>query len=88
MFDEMTQDGQVRDGYQAVADWLKKADLDDLAVKRAEAEAIFRRMGITFAVYGDGGDLNGSSLSTLSRVYSPPLNGTSSSEASNSAQKR
>ena len=56
MFDEMTQDGQVRDGYQVVADWLKKADLDDLAVKRAEAEAIFRRMGITFAVYGDGGD--------------------------------
>ena len=27
-----------------------------LAQKKAEAEALFRRIGITFAVYGEGGD--------------------------------
>ncbi|WP_431309905.1 circularly permuted type 2 ATP-grasp protein [Algicella marina] len=29
---------------------------EDLELKKAEAEAMFRRIGITFAVYGEGGD--------------------------------
>lgn len=56
MFNEMVHNGVVRDGYQAVAEWLSSVDLTDLRQKRSEAEAIFRRIGITFAVYGEGGD--------------------------------
>lgn len=56
MFDEMNHDGAVRDGYQRVADWLIHTDPEVLKRKRAEAEALFRRIGITFAVYGEGGD--------------------------------
>ncbi len=56
MFDEMTHEGQVRLGYETVAQWLADVDLGELKRKRGEAEAIFRRMGITFAVYGEGGD--------------------------------
>lgn len=56
MFDEMTHNDQVRDGYQLVSQWLETADLGELKRKRAEAEAIFRRLGVTFAVYGSGGD--------------------------------
>ena len=59
-FDEMysqasaTQPGsQVRAHYQAYAEWLAgQSDISMLA-RREEAEMIFRRVGITFAVYGD-----------------------------------
>ncbi len=56
MFDEMQNDGVVREAYHAFADWLATTDLSLLYTKRAEAEALFRRIGITFAVYGEGGD--------------------------------
>ena len=56
MFDEMQNDGVVREAYRAFADWLATTDLALLRAKRAEAEALFRRIGITFAVYGEGGD--------------------------------
>ncbi len=46
-------DGEVREPYQSVQKWLETQKLDDLRLKRSEAEALFRRTGITFAVYGD-----------------------------------
>jgi uncharacterized circularly permuted ATP-grasp superfamily protein len=44
--------GGVRAPYQAVAEWLGTQRLDDLQQKTLEAETLFRRTGITFAVYG------------------------------------
>jgi uncharacterized circularly permuted ATP-grasp superfamily protein len=52
-FDEMNGNGEgVRDPYTGVAEWLGTQKLDDLRQKLVEAEALFRRTGITFAVYG------------------------------------
>ncbi|NHK28473.1 circularly permuted type 2 ATP-grasp protein [Parvularcula flava] len=42
--------------YRNVARWIEKTGIDLLNMRREEAEAIFRRIGITFAVYGEGGD--------------------------------
>lgn len=55
-FDEMNQAGGVREAYAAVANWLSSTDEETLRRRQIEAEAIFRRIGITFAVYGEGGD--------------------------------
>ena len=53
-FDEMTlTDGSCRPGYEIVKRWLESTPRDVLAHRRAEAELLFRRIGITFAVYGD-----------------------------------
>lgn len=52
-FDEMINDGIVRDPYQEYHDWFSKADTKRLSKKSKEAEAFFRRTGITFNVYGD-----------------------------------
>jgi len=54
-FDEMYVDGQsqVREHYREFAAWLSEQAADAVALKRAEADLIFRRVGITFAVYGD-----------------------------------
>jgi uncharacterized circularly permuted ATP-grasp superfamily protein len=59
-FDEMYsrlpvagQDGEVREHYQAYARWLQAQAPQTMAARREEAEMIFRRVGITFAVYGD-----------------------------------
>ncbi len=53
-FDEMTgHEGEVREPYASVHQWLQGQKIDDLKRKRSEAEALFRRTGITFAVYGD-----------------------------------
>ena len=45
--------GEVRQHYQAYARWLQAQDSQAMAARREEAEMIFRRVGITFAVYGD-----------------------------------
>ena len=45
--------GEVRAHYQTYAHWLQAQDPQLMAARRAEAEVIFRRVGITFAVYGD-----------------------------------
>ncbi|MBP8149253.1 MAG: circularly permuted type 2 ATP-grasp protein [Limnohabitans sp.] len=45
--------GEVRAHYQAYARWLAAQDPQTMAARREEAEMIFRRVGITFAVYGD-----------------------------------
>ncbi|MBV8125846.1 MAG: circularly permuted type 2 ATP-grasp protein [Paucibacter sp.] len=53
-FDEMyATDTQPRRHYETYARWLQAQALEDMRTCRAEAEVIFRRVGITFAVYGD-----------------------------------
>ncbi|MEM9370483.1 MAG: circularly permuted type 2 ATP-grasp protein, partial [Pseudomonadota bacterium] len=53
----MTGDGgDLRAAYERVAAWIEETGEDRLRQRSAEAEAIFRRIGITFAVYGEGGD--------------------------------
>jgi uncharacterized circularly permuted ATP-grasp superfamily protein len=61
-FDEMytavpygqpAQMAAVRPHYQAFAQWLDRQDPAVMASRRDEAEMVFRRVGITFAVYGD-----------------------------------
>ena len=46
----------VRPVYEQVKAWLDETPTDVLALRRREADTIFRRMGITFAVYTGGGD--------------------------------
>ncbi len=55
VFDEMLQAGGVsaRTHYRGYADWLASTTAEAMAAKRAEADLIFRRIGITFSVYGD-----------------------------------
>jgi len=45
--------GGVRAHYQTYASWLASCTPDWMAGKRAEADLLFRRTGITFSVYGD-----------------------------------
>ncbi|HET9822948.1 MAG TPA: circularly permuted type 2 ATP-grasp protein [Burkholderiaceae bacterium] len=44
--------GETRDHCRAYAAWLAEQPADVMQARRAEAELIFRRVGITFAVYG------------------------------------
>ncbi|OYU48424.1 MAG: hypothetical protein CFE31_12420 [Rhizobiales bacterium PAR1] len=54
MFDETGGvDGDPRAIYREVAAWFKQASPELIGNRKAEAEAFFRRIGITFAVYGD-----------------------------------
>ncbi|HEX7157009.1 MAG TPA: circularly permuted type 2 ATP-grasp protein [Burkholderiaceae bacterium] len=54
-FDEMhAGGGAVRSHYLAFQDWLADQSDDLMRLKRSEADLVFRRVGITFAVYGDG----------------------------------
>jgi uncharacterized circularly permuted ATP-grasp superfamily protein len=56
VFDEMLDAGLVpRAHYAAYADWLASMTPEQMAGKRAEADLIFRRIGITFSVYGEEG---------------------------------
>jgi uncharacterized circularly permuted ATP-grasp superfamily protein len=53
-FDEMLGGGsELRPAYGELDRWLKDAPPDMLALRRSQAELFFRRIGITFAVYGD-----------------------------------
>ena len=54
-FDEMYADGSgvVREHYREFEAWLSEQSPQALTRKRAEADLIFRRVGITFAVYGN-----------------------------------
>ncbi|MBX2832459.1 MAG: circularly permuted type 2 ATP-grasp protein [Rhodospirillales bacterium] len=56
MFNEMKMDDQVREPYRALVDWMEASGPEVLEQKRLEAETLFRKIGITFAVYGEGGD--------------------------------
>lgn len=55
-FNEMFDQGQVRAPYARLQDWMSAMPGELRHMKQAEAEALFRRIGITFAVYGEGGD--------------------------------
>jgi len=54
-FDEMhlEANGGLRAHYQAYADWLSRQQAESMQAHRIEAEMIFRKVGITFAVYGE-----------------------------------
>jgi uncharacterized circularly permuted ATP-grasp superfamily protein len=53
-YDEMHgADGDVRAHFRALADWLAETPAERVAEKRREADLLFHRVGITFAVYGD-----------------------------------
>ena len=45
--------GEIRKSYRALARWLDAAPPDLLQSRSRQAELFFRRMGVTFAVYGD-----------------------------------
>ncbi|MDF2797901.1 MAG: hypothetical protein K0R85_645 [Devosia sp.] len=52
-FDEMhNPDGSVREPYRVLAEWLAEQPEQALPLMQSDAEAIFRKLGITFAVYG------------------------------------
>ena len=52
--DEMyAPDGAIREHYRSFASWLAETPKDRVAQKRAEADTLFHRVGITFAVYGE-----------------------------------
>jgi uncharacterized circularly permuted ATP-grasp superfamily protein len=55
-FNEMFQSGRVRPPYAQLEGWTERMPASLRSLKQAEAEALFRRIGITFAVYGEGGD--------------------------------
>ena len=54
VYDEMRgMDGSVLPHYQSYQAWLEATPQERLEQKRHEAEVMFHRLGITFAVYGD-----------------------------------
>jgi len=53
-YDEMrTADGKLRSHFGPIAQWLAETPAKRVAEKRREADLLFHRVGITFAVYGD-----------------------------------
>ena len=53
-YDEMLARAQViRPPYREFASWLHQSPLDWLRNKQLESDTLFRKIGITFAVYGD-----------------------------------
>jgi uncharacterized circularly permuted ATP-grasp superfamily protein len=53
-YDEMRgDDGEVRPHFRSLAGWLEATPAERVAEKRREADLLFHRVGITFAVYGD-----------------------------------
>jgi len=55
-YNEMRAEGatEVREHYREFCRWLDQQPPETIERKRAEADLTFRRVGITFAVYGDG----------------------------------
>lgn len=54
-YDEMFTGDAVHPAYEGVAAWLSQHSVEDQQRKAREAEVLFRRIGITFAVYTEGG---------------------------------
>ena len=53
-FDEMTlDDGETRAAYRFYEAWLRATPLERFARKHDQADMLFRRLGITFTVYGE-----------------------------------
>ena len=55
-FNEMLDRDGVRAPYRGLESWLRDMPPELRGMKQSEAEKLFRRIGITFAVYGEGGD--------------------------------
>ena len=55
-FNEMFEASGVRAPYGGLDAWADAMPAELRTLKQSEAEALFRRIGITFAVYGEGGD--------------------------------
>ena len=56
-YNEMLDEaGAARAHCAAYCSWLAAQPAERLAQKRAEADALFHRLGITFAVYGENAD--------------------------------
>jgi uncharacterized circularly permuted ATP-grasp superfamily protein len=55
-FDETGGISLCRTPYARLRRWLDAVPRDRLALKQKEAELLFRRTGVTFAVYSEGGD--------------------------------
>ncbi|ETW14216.1 hypothetical protein ATO8_04961 [Roseivivax marinus] len=55
-FNEMLTGSDVRAAYENLGRWQAEMPADLRSLKQSEAEQLFRRVGITFAVYGEGGD--------------------------------
>ena len=72
LFDEMRAgDGGVRDAYTDIAKWLDALPEGQLTHKSQEAEFLFRRLGITFLVYGrEGGNERLIPFDVIPRVFS------------------
>jgi uncharacterized circularly permuted ATP-grasp superfamily protein len=55
-FDEIWGAGQgadAREGFEAIAQWISETPASELDRRQQAAEAAFRQLGITFAVYGE-----------------------------------
>ena len=52
-FNEMMTGGETRVAYERIARWLADTSKDYFSTRRGHAELMFRRIGITFNVYGD-----------------------------------
>lgn len=58
-YDEMYADAaktNVRSHYAALNNWINRQTAELIAEKRQQADLMFRKVGITFAVYGEGAD--------------------------------
>lgn len=54
-YNEMFQtDGSVRPHYRPLQEWLQNQPAERIAQDRHAADLLFRKVGITFAVYGEG----------------------------------
>jgi hypothetical protein len=76
-FNEMYQGAGVRPPYERLEDWVAAMPQELRSLKQAEAEALFRRIGITFAVYGEGGDPDRLIPFDMFPASLPPPNGPS-----------
>ena len=53
-YNEMHEEGgSVRPPYEPYSQWLGEKSVEHLSQKQREADALYTRLGITFAVYGD-----------------------------------
>ncbi len=60
-YNEMADaEGQVRPHYRGFGQWLEHTPAERVAQKRAEADTLFHRVGITFAVYSVASQSNNS----------------------------
>ena len=55
-YDETGTPGACPPHYQLIKRWLDETPREAIELKRREAELLFRRIGITFAVYSEGGN--------------------------------